>query len=253
MNDITVKNFPPHHRHSTIPLYANSERLAPSLKWCLLRFLVRSSTTTELTEATPISDSGYLTSSTGERGGSTSGPALMSPRRSPDSDSTTTKQRESRSPSGNTAVDTDEGCEAMMMHQDDAVTGIVPPSEEDFFVEEKEPLRPAMTRSRTMSFVALTQEEVSAIREQEHEDAYYARITDVSLTGFGAELLRSAGATIRDAVRHAIEKAKNSGAKVPSPEECGCPCWNYPDNGWRSCPFLEHKLTEASKRGIVLG
>lgn len=123
----------------------------------------------------------------------------------------------------------------------------------DTLGDEEGRARPKLQRSRQMSFITLSQDEIDSIREQEREDAYYARVTDDSATGFGAELLHSAGAAIQGVVSNALEKARGTGSTVPEPAECGCPCFNYPDNGWRHCPFLEHKLKEAAKRGIVLG
>lgn len=81
----------------------------------------------------------------------------------------------------------------------------------------------------------------------------HVRVKDNLVTGFSAELPHSAGAAIKGVVSNALEKARGTGSTVPEPAECGCPCFNYPENGWRRCPFLEHKLEETAKRGIVLG
>lgn len=198
-----------------------------------------------------MEDSGYETSTNDEEvrvgGDSTSSSSSSSPHlpSSPHDPAAAAAKKQNRQSSGYVLV----GEEA---EEDGGSSKSSHPATDDDDDDNDDDAAAAPPRSRAESFVNIPMDEVAAIREQEYDDQLFARVTDSSLTGFGVEILRAAAAPVQQAGEEARERwTERQG--VPTPEEAGCPCWNYPEEewkGWRACPFKEHRIAEAIKRGL---
>ncbi|GME61889.1 hypothetical protein GTA08_BOTSDO05506 [Neofusicoccum parvum] len=101
----------------------------------------------------------------------------------------------------------------------------------------------------------VTDEEATTAVNQEHDDEYFARITDTSKRGFVKEVVNEmvlgpAGGVVAKIGEMGQQLKELVVAKpLPTPEEIGCPCFNYPETGWRACDV--HRLHKAKKLGLI--
>ncbi|KAL1384081.1 hypothetical protein HDK64DRAFT_27320 [Phyllosticta capitalensis] len=98
-------------------------------------------------------------------------------------------------------------------------------------------------------FEDISDTEAQEIKAEEHSDLYYKKITDDSMTSFGMDILRASAATAGSLVKSLGKKAKKAllPKQDPSPEELHCPCWSYPEDGWKFC-FVKSHVKAAIKR-----
>ncbi|KAL1625325.1 hypothetical protein SLS54_003413 [Diplodia seriata] len=103
------------------------------------------------------------------------------------------------------------------------------------------------------SYDIILADEVAAARRKEqealeakHDAEYFKRVTDQSISGFGIHAVQEGLKDLKmrtEPLAKRLEDNKWLKQKKPvgSPEELHCPCWNYPDNGWRFCIFHEEE------------
>lgn len=115
----------------------------------------------------------------------------------------------------------------------------------------------SMESASSASFDIIPDDEAAAVRRQEkaaldkkHDEEYFKRVTDQSISGFGVHAVQEGLKDLKmrtEPVAKRIEESRWMKKTVGTPEELGCPCWNYPDEGWRFCPFHE---PEAQDGGV---
>ncbi|KAF4540556.1 uncharacterized protein LTHEOB_9227 [Lasiodiplodia theobromae] len=115
----------------------------------------------------------------------------------------------------------------------------------------------SMESASSASFDIIPDDEAAAVRRQEkaaldkkHDEEYFKRVTDQSVSGFGVHAVQEGLKDLKmrtEPVAKRIEESRWMKKTVGTPEELGCPCWNYPDEGWRFCPFHE---PEAQDGGV---
>ncbi|KAL1644717.1 hypothetical protein SLS58_004178 [Diplodia intermedia] len=92
--------------------------------------------------------------------------------------------------------------------------------------------------------VAAARRKEQEVLEAKHDADYFKRVTDQSISGFGIHAVQEGLKDLKmrtEPLAKRLEDNKWLKQKKPvgSPEELHCPCWNYPDSGWRFCIFHE--------------